>query len=73
MNAPDSGIGNDSGPTHLAAWLGIPTLALFGPSNATHWAPRGRKVENLVAGGGRDRGDPQGGIRGAAAGRRRRA
>ena len=32
-------LGHDSGPTHLAAALSIPTLALFGPSNPTHWQP----------------------------------
>jgi len=42
-------IGNDSGPTHLAAWLGVPTIALFGPSDATHWSPRGRDVTVLIS------------------------
>ncbi len=37
-------IGNDSGPTHLAAQLGEPTVALFGPSNGVHWSPCGPKV-----------------------------
>ncbi len=32
-------LGHDSGPTHLAAALSIPTLAIFGPSNPTHWQP----------------------------------
>ena len=31
-------IGNDSGPTHVAAALGVKTLALFGPSRADHWS-----------------------------------
>lgn len=30
---------NDSGPMHIAAALGIPTLALFGPTNAKETAP----------------------------------
>ena len=34
-------IGNDSGLTHLAAMLGLPTLALFGPSNPVVWYPPG--------------------------------
>jgi len=35
-------LGNDSGITHLAAAVGLPVVALFGPSNADTWAPRGR-------------------------------
>jgi ADP-heptose:LPS heptosyltransferase len=34
-------LGNDSGVTHLAAAMGIPTYALFGPSNDTQWSPIG--------------------------------
>jgi ADP-heptose:LPS heptosyltransferase len=37
-------LGNDSGTTHLAASLGIPTVALFGPSNVEKWRPRGERV-----------------------------
>lgn len=37
-------IGNDSGITHLAAAIGVPTLALFGPTDPKHWAPRGDQV-----------------------------
>ncbi len=37
-------LGNDSGVTHVAAALGIPTLALFGPSNDTQWSPVGPSV-----------------------------
>lgn len=36
--------GNDSGTTHLAAMLGVPTVALFGPSDARVWAPPGAHV-----------------------------
>lgn len=32
-------IGNDSGPLHLAAALGAPTLALFGPTNPDQYRP----------------------------------
>jgi ADP-heptose:LPS heptosyltransferase len=32
-------IGNDSGPTHLAAALGVPTVVLFGSSDAEVWHP----------------------------------
>ncbi len=38
-------IGNDSGVTHLSAYLGTPTLALFGPTSPFIWAPRGRRVK----------------------------
>jgi heptosyltransferase III len=38
-------IGNDSGITHLAAAVGTPVLALFGPaSNPAVWGPRGGNV-----------------------------
>ena len=33
--------GNDSGPLHLAAWLGVPCAVLFGPSDARRWGPPG--------------------------------
>lgn len=35
-------VGNDSGPSHLAAAVGAPVAAMFGPSDARVWAPRGR-------------------------------
>ena len=37
-------IGNDSGITHLAAALGVPVIALFGPTDPYVWGPRGKKV-----------------------------
>ncbi len=37
-------IGNDSGVTHLAAAVGTPVLALFGPTDPGVWAPRGGNV-----------------------------
>ena len=40
-------IGNDSGLTHLAGMLGLPTLALFGPSDPTIWHPPGPSVTVL--------------------------
>jgi hypothetical protein len=42
-------IGNDSGITHLAAAVGVPTLALFGCSSPRNWAPRGDNVTVLEA------------------------
>ena len=37
-------IGNDSGITHLAAAVGTPVLAIFGPTDPDVWAPRGGNV-----------------------------
>lgn len=37
-------IGNDSGVTHLAAACGCQTIAVFGPTDPTVWAPRGDNV-----------------------------
>lgn len=36
-------VGNDSGITHLAAYLGCPTIALFGPTDPRVWGPIGRR------------------------------
>lgn len=33
--------GHDSGPTHVAAAAGTPTVAVFGPTSPARWAPRG--------------------------------
>jgi heptosyltransferase-3 len=40
-------LGNDSGITHLAAAVGTPVLALFGPTDPAIWAPRGPNVRVL--------------------------
>jgi heptosyltransferase-2 len=37
-------IGSDSGITHLAAAVGTPVVALFGPTDPKVWAPRGPRV-----------------------------
>jgi len=37
-------LGNDSGITHLAASLGLPAIALFGPTDPEVWGPRGAGV-----------------------------
>jgi ADP-heptose:LPS heptosyltransferase len=42
-------IGNDSGVSHLAAAVGAPTLALFGPTNPRVWTPDGHYVETLTS------------------------
>jgi heptosyltransferase III len=40
-------LGNDSGITHLAAAVGTPTIALFGPASASAWEPGGEHVSVL--------------------------
>lgn len=34
-------IGNDTGPSHLAAMAGAPTICLFGPTDPASWCPPG--------------------------------
>jgi ADP-heptose:LPS heptosyltransferase len=41
-------IGNDSGPTHVAAAVGTPCVALFGPGDADWIAPRGNGAIRLL-------------------------
>ncbi len=45
-------IGNDSGVSHLAAALGVPTVAVFGATDPATWSPRGQRV-TVVSGWGR--------------------
>jgi len=45
-------IGNDSGITHLAAAVGTPSVALFGPTDPRVWAPRGPCVTVIRGSGG---------------------
>ena len=42
-------VGNDSGITHLAAAVGIPVVALFGPTDPRLWAPRGPNTKLICA------------------------
>jgi ADP-heptose:LPS heptosyltransferase len=37
-------VGNDSGITHLASALGVPTIALFGPTDHRLWRPTGKET-----------------------------
>jgi ADP-heptose:LPS heptosyltransferase len=37
-------IGNDSGISHMAAALGLPTIVIFGPTDQSVWSPRGEKT-----------------------------
>ena len=43
-------VGNDSGISHLAAALNLPTVAIFGPTDEKVWSPRGGKTF-VVSGG----------------------
>jgi ADP-heptose:LPS heptosyltransferase len=49
-------VGNDSGPSHLAAMLAVPTVVIFGPTVPGIWAPVGPHV-TVVGGEGRDLAD----------------
>jgi heptosyltransferase-3 len=55
LAAADAYVGNDSGVTHLAAAVGTPVTALFGPTDPATWGPRGPRCRILrpppVAGG----------------------
>jgi heptosyltransferase-2 len=44
-------VSNDTGPAHIAAALGRPTLAIFGPTNEFETAPLGPRVAILRAEG----------------------
>jgi heptosyltransferase III len=44
LNQASLFIGHDSGVTHVAAATGIATVALFGPTDPTVWAPNGDHV-----------------------------
>ena len=43
-------VGNDSGAMHIAAAVGTPLVALFGPSNPDEWGPCGDHVKVLYKG-----------------------
>ena len=40
-------IGNDSGPMHLAAAVGTPTIGLYGPGDPTRFAPMGTQCQTI--------------------------
>ena len=49
LSASAGYLGNDSGITHLAAAVGIPVVALFGPTDPTIWGPRGPRVHLVTS------------------------
>jgi len=44
LTESDLVIGNDSGPLHLSAVSGIPSLVLFGPTSPQQWGPWGART-----------------------------
>jgi ADP-heptose:LPS heptosyltransferase len=47
IKCADVFLGNDSGITHLAAMMGVPTVAVFGPTDPRIWGPRNQNVKIL--------------------------
>ena len=43
-------VGNDNGAMHIAAAMGTPLVALFGPSDPAEWGPRGSSAEIVYKG-----------------------
>lgn len=52
VSACDVYVGNDAGLTHLAAAMGVKTVALFGPTDPVVWRPLGPRVVVLRGRGG---------------------
>ena len=46
---------NDTGPSHLAAAVGVPSVILFGPTDPARWAPPDRRTHRALWSG---RGNP---------------
>ncbi|NJN54046.1 MAG: glycosyltransferase family 9 protein [Anaerolineae bacterium] len=51
-------IGNDTGPTHIAAAVGCPTCAIYGPSDPALSAPYGAEGKVVVLWKEGERGRP---------------
>ena len=43
-------VGNDAGPMHMAAAVGCPVIALFGPTDPAVWGPRGKLCHTIYKG-----------------------
>jgi heptosyltransferase-2 len=52
FRACDAVVCNDTGVLHLAAAVGVPTVALFGPTDPAEWKPVGEHVRALAGEGG---------------------
>jgi heptosyltransferase-1 len=46
-------VGGDTGPVHVAAVLGVPTIGLYGPTNARRNGPYGPRVAAIQSPTGR--------------------
>jgi len=46
--AADLYLGNDAGMTHVAAAMGIPTVAIYGPTDPAVWRPLGDHVSPVA-------------------------
>jgi heptosyltransferase-1 len=46
-------VGGDTGPVHVAAVLGVPTLGLYGPTRASRNGPYGPRVAAIQSPTGR--------------------
>lgn len=49
LSAMDLVIGNDSGPIHMAAAVGVPVVAVFGPTDPLRTGPYGSGHRSIVA------------------------
>lgn len=58
LDLADRFLCNDTGVMHVAGALGVPTVALFGPTDPLHWKPLSPAVVALRGRAGRD--DPRG-------------
>jgi predicted lipopolysaccharide heptosyltransferase III len=43
-------VGNDAGPMHMAAAVGCPVVALFGPTDPAVWGPHGKSCHTIYKG-----------------------
>ena len=43
-------VGNDAGPMHMAAAVGCPVVALFGPTDPAVWGPQGEHCQTIYKG-----------------------
>jgi heptosyltransferase-2 len=49
LNGAEVVVGNDSGPVHLSAALGVPTVSIFGSTSPEWTAPRGKRSKVVAS------------------------